>query len=575
MAGRGAEFVFRAIDQVSGEAGKVVDSLGKVNQRQQVVARELAGLKRIVGGVSAAFTAGSAALIKFTHAGDEIAKSARKIGVSSQTYQSLGLAVRDAGGSTQGLYTGLRQLTRVVGETAAGTGEGRQAFDALGISIRDAGGNVKSTDDLLIEINQAMEGVGSEAEKANIANRLFGRGWTDLNVVMKEGGDAITNAQKRAEDLGVIISTDLLTKTEQATSQWEKLGTTFESVAIKVAASFGGESGAIAHVQDFLSATSKMLDETSGRGLSAFGAILEGVQYQIVKVTDALGVTEGGAAAFEQAIIDTDNMRRAAAAAGGELEKLGESYQGLQEITSTPLVDRPDGAEGAEGGEDWRLDDDDPVLADLLDARTQMLEDAFGTDQQLLEEIDAAFAASLAQQQKELLAKQQANAKIVGGFANLLGVMGQHSKTALAISKGIRIAETVMSAIQATQAAYNHGMTIGGPALAASLAAKAKIVGGLNIAAVTAVQLGSGSQVATYDGGGGDVRYAPAQATPTAPTSTTTQNTGPVERTIYQVTLPPDNTTPDPVAVTRLLDTLREASERTGGGLELQFGVQT
>ena len=58
MARKGAEFIFRGVDQVSGEAGKVVKSLGKVNKRQKTVARELAGLKRIMTGVTAAFCRG-------------------------------------------------------------------------------------------------------------------------------------------------------------------------------------------------------------------------------------------------------------------------------------------------------------------------------------------------------------------------------------------------------------------------------------------------------------------------------------------------------------------------------------
>lgn len=572
MARKGAEFVFRGIDQVSGEAGKVVDSLGKVNERQKKVARELAGLKRIVGGLSAAFTAGAAALTKYTHAGDLIAKSARKIGVSAETYQSLGLAVRDAGGSTQGLYSGLRQLTRVIGESSTGTGQGIQAFEQLGISVRDAGGNVKSTDDLLIEINEAMAGVGSEAEKANIANRLFGRGWTDLNVVMKEGSTAITDARTRAEDLGVIVGTDLLTATEQATSQWEKLGTTFEAVAIKAAASFGGESDALGAVQGFLSEVSKSLDETSDRGLNVFEAMIEGVQYQALRLTDELGLTENLSAAFEQNIIDFNRFGAALDGNAAKLVGFGEAYKAVKEE-----VGGGEEAPSDEGGEMvTAAPDPEEVngwLEEILDAREEMLEDSYGVTQELLDEVDAAFAESLKNQQKEMAAKQKANLQIVSGVGNLLSVLGQQSKTALAASKAIRIAETVMSAIQATQAAYAHGMTIGGIGVAESLAARAKIVGGLNIAAVTAVQLGSGSQLATYGGGGGDPRYAPVQQTaPNAPTpSQGTQEAS--ERVIYQVNLPADSA-PEPSAAARLLENLRAANERTGG-VELQFGVQT
>lgn len=571
---RGAEFIFRGVDQVSGEAGKVVDSLGKVNKRQKLVAREMAGLRRVMTATSAAFTAGSAALIKFTHAGDQIAKSARKVGVSAETYQSLGLAVRDAGGSTQGLYSGLRQLTRVVGETATGTGQGVQAFEQLGISVHDAGGNVKSTDDLLIEINKAMANVGSEAEKANIANRLFGRGWTDLNVVMREGGDAITNAHDRAKDLGVVVSSELLTKTEQATSQWEKLGTTFDAIGIKVAASFGGENGAIAQVQKFLSATSKMLDETSGRGLSAFGAVVEGLQYQILKGTDAIGITDGGAAAFEQQIIDASNMARAAAAAGGELKKLGETYQGVQEVMSTPLVDNETSTDDAPGDE-VDLEDPNAWLREVTAGRGEILKAAVDNEADLIAEMNEQLRLAMERQKKEIEHRQKLNASIVSGFKNLIGVMGQQSKTALAISKAWRIAETIIAASQGVQAAFTYGMALGGPPLAASFASKAKIVGALNVAAVSAVQLGGGSQVSSYDGGGGNVRYEPVrQSVPVAPTQTTATPTGPTERTIYQINLPAE-TTPDPVAVTRLLDALQSASERAGGTLELQFGVQT
>ena len=317
-------------------------------------------------------------------------------------------------------------------------GRGIQAFEQLGISVRDSGGEVKSTDDLLIEINAAMANVGSEAEKANIANRLFGRGWTDLNVVMKEGATAITDARDRAVDLGAVVSEDLLTKAEQATSQWEKLGTTFEAVAIKAAASFGGESEALGAVQGFLSEVSKTLDETSDRGLNVFETMVEGIQYQFFRLTDELKLTEGLSALVEQDIIDAARLAKEVENAAGKVDTLGESYDRFKEKTGGEEAPMEGGEEG-----DSRLlspEEANRWLEEILNDRTELLDDAYKDEEWALEQFDEMYAEMLANQQKELAAKQQANMQIVAGFGNLLSVMGQQSKTALAVSKAVRIA---------------------------------------------------------------------------------------------------------------------------------------
>ena len=162
----------------------------------------------VVGTMVKAALAGAVALtglvVATTAAADEQGKLAGEVNTSVEDIDALTHALQLSGGSADGMASSLRGIARRASEAQRGIGEGVEAFGLLGISVTNANGELKSSDQLLIEVAGAMEGL-SAARQIELAEKL---GLSGSIRLLQQGRDEVVRLTEDARALGVTTQKD-------------------------------------------------------------------------------------------------------------------------------------------------------------------------------------------------------------------------------------------------------------------------------------------------------------------------------------------------------------------------------
>ena len=204
-----------------------------------------------VSGAISAVSGGMFLLARSTAStGDEIAKTSRAAGVSADALQELRFALGQAAGvGDEQTSTMLTTLTRRMGEAADGNQMYADALTGLGFSLEDLASGAVTTDQVFTELMQAMQEAPSNAEAAALGMALLGREGAALGGKVRESGADIDALRDRAQELGIVMSGDALTASEQYSDQMDELtrqmgaarlqiGTALLPVALGLAAAF-------------------------------------------------------------------------------------------------------------------------------------------------------------------------------------------------------------------------------------------------------------------------------------------------------------------------------------------------
>jgi hypothetical protein len=211
-------------------------------QRRMTNARK--GMNRVAGnfakmGGAAALAAGAAgaAFVKMRMSAiDSLAKTADKLGVTTEALAGFRHAAELSGMSSNQFDKSLQNLGVQVANAAKGTGIAVRALDDLGLNA--AALAELPLDQQMLEVAKAMEGVESQSEKTRIAYELFGaRGVGVLNM-MKGGADGMMSMAKEAETLGIAISRVDAAQIEAANDSVTRAKGVFEGFGNQIAVAF-------------------------------------------------------------------------------------------------------------------------------------------------------------------------------------------------------------------------------------------------------------------------------------------------------------------------------------------------
>lgn len=195
----------------------------------------IAGTMTKWGLATATAAAGAtAALVKMRmSAVDNLAKTADKLGVTTEALAGLQHAAQLSGVSTQQFDKALQNMGVQVANAAKGTGLAVRALDDLGINALAL--SQLPLDQQMHEVAKAMEGVENQSERVRIAYELFGaRGVGVLNM-MKNGADAMQDMAKEADTLGIAISRIDAAMIEQANDDVQRAKTVFQGFGNQIA----------------------------------------------------------------------------------------------------------------------------------------------------------------------------------------------------------------------------------------------------------------------------------------------------------------------------------------------------
>lgn len=188
--------------------------------------------------IGAAAVAAGAALYKVGSGAaetlDRIDKMSQKIGVSRQGYQEWEYILSQNGMEIDKLQVGIKSLTTSIGQAADGTGKGAEAFRQLGVSIRDAQGELKSQEAIFEDTVRALQAYPEGADKARLANELFGRSGQELMPLLNSTAGSVDELKQRAHELGLVMDDDAIDAGVKFQDTMDSLKHAFNAVMVKL-----------------------------------------------------------------------------------------------------------------------------------------------------------------------------------------------------------------------------------------------------------------------------------------------------------------------------------------------------
>ena len=208
---------FKSVNQA---AGRLALSAAKI------------GVAFATAGVAAA-----AALTKMQMSNiDSLAKTADKIGVTTEALGGLRHAAELTGVGSDTLDMAMQRLTRRVSEAANGTGEAKNALIELGINAANL---EKLPLDVQMEvIADAMGDVKSQSDKVRLAMKLFDSEGVSLVNTLASGSTGLQQMAKEADTLGITVSRVDAAKIEMANDAVTKSKGVFTGLGNQLATAF-------------------------------------------------------------------------------------------------------------------------------------------------------------------------------------------------------------------------------------------------------------------------------------------------------------------------------------------------
>ena len=135
--------------------------------------------------------------------GDELVKMGQRLGTSVEDTARLQYAARLSDTDLQGLSATIGFLSKEMVQAAAGNAEAQQKFDLLGLAVRNSNGQLKSTTEVLLEINDKFRQMPDGPEKTGRAMLVMGK---NAKEVLPFLNSDLREAFAEAEKLGLVMS---------------------------------------------------------------------------------------------------------------------------------------------------------------------------------------------------------------------------------------------------------------------------------------------------------------------------------------------------------------------------------
>ena len=136
--------------------------------------------------------------------GDMVDKTAQKLGLSNDAFQSYDYVLNLAGTDMQSMTTGLKTLTNKLDDAKNGSEDAQAMFAALGISMDDLA--TMSREDIFKETIKGFQGLEDTTERAALANDLFGKSGQNLTPVFNMTAEETEELINQAHEYGMVMS---------------------------------------------------------------------------------------------------------------------------------------------------------------------------------------------------------------------------------------------------------------------------------------------------------------------------------------------------------------------------------
>lgn len=275
--------------------------------------------------------------------GSSIGNAADRASIGTEALQGLQYGFELSGVSADSLNAALERFNRRVGEAANGAGPLQTTLDRYGLSVRDANGELKAQERMLRDVAEAIRRVGSDQERAAIAQAAFGDVGRKMVLALRNGSTGIDEMIEHAREGGFIIEDELVRRAEELDAKFAELTKRVEVFGKRLAVGIAGaaveltdfrerldkifaseaEGRAILgdEVYDALAASRDLLDENA----NAAGRLRQA--HEVLARDARAAAYEMGVAAQEMPVKGFDEQRAALAAVVEEMTRLADGLE--------------------------------------------------------------------------------------------------------------------------------------------------------------------------------------------------------------------------------------------------------
>ena len=243
--------VIKAFDKTEAAFAGIRNGFAKIGQAADKVKKRFPTLTKVVGAfatvakaaikaVVVAFTAAAAAMTALTissfKSGDQLAKTADKIGVTTEALAGLRHAAELTGVSAGTMDMAMQRLTRRVSEAANGTGEAVGALHELGINAAEL--EQLPLDKQMSVIADSMAKVENQSDKVRLAMKLFDSEGVALVNTLAGGSEGLAKMAEEANILGLAMSRADTAQIEAANDSILRAKSVFTGLGNQLAVAF-------------------------------------------------------------------------------------------------------------------------------------------------------------------------------------------------------------------------------------------------------------------------------------------------------------------------------------------------
>jgi len=223
-----------------GSVTRGLKSVGKAAGNVGIAAVKVGGaFATVATGAMVALTKSSMSSV------DALAKTADKIGVTTEALAGLHHAAAITGVATKTMDKAMVTMTNAVSEASQGVGIAKDAISELGLNAATL--NKLPVDEKMKVLADAMGNVKNQSDRVRIAMDLFGAKGVDVLNTLAVGSEGLAEFAREADHLGIAVGRVDASKIEQANDSIERAQGVFKGLGNQLAVAF---SPAISGVAD-------------------------------------------------------------------------------------------------------------------------------------------------------------------------------------------------------------------------------------------------------------------------------------------------------------------------------------
>jgi len=157
----------------------------------------------------------------------ESQKLARVLGITTEQASVLNLAIGDIYGTSEGYLGAVSKLTKTLNSN-----EG--AFTRLGVATRDSNGHLRSTPDIMTDVNTALSQIKSGTDRNIESQRIYGKSWIEVQRYLDLTAEVMQAAKEKAEKLNLVVGQDSVRATAAYRASMNDLEDTVKGLKIRI-----------------------------------------------------------------------------------------------------------------------------------------------------------------------------------------------------------------------------------------------------------------------------------------------------------------------------------------------------